>query len=199
MNFFCERTMARSRALALSGGIALLVAACSSAPPTTFDLSAAPRLGRSGGLAPISIGAPTAIGLIDTERLVVRSQGNVVAYLPGAQWSDRLPKLVQARLIESFENAREISQVSRPGDRIVATNQLSADIRTFEVQTDTREAVVEITVRIVGDQSGRVGAANMFVARVPVAEITGPAAAVALDQATQQVLAQIVRWVAARS
>lgn len=176
-----------------------LLAACSSPPPATFDLSAAPHPGGVGDVAQTAVAVPTAVQLIDTDRIVVRSPGNQVAYLPGAQWPDRAPNLFQARLIQSFENASKSRRISRPGDRIVPSNQLNTDLRTFEVQTETREAVVEVTARIVADRTGGVGAARLFAARVPVSEITGPAAAIALNQAAQQVMADIVRWVAARS
>ena len=178
---------------------AALLAACSSPPPATFDLGSAPRPSGVGDVGRTAVAQPTAVLLVDSDRIIVRSPGNQVAYLPGAQWPDRLPNLFMARLVQSFENASKSRQVSRAGDRIVPVYQLNTDIRTFEVRTDTREAVVEITARLVADRTGDVGAARMFSARVAVSEITGPAAAIGLDAAAQQVMAEIVRWVAARS
>lgn len=187
------------RVLLLSLLAASCVGACSKPPPATFDLTAASHPSGVGSIAQTAVAEPSATALIDSDRLVVRSPGNQVAYLPGAQWADRLPKLFQAKLVQTFENATKSSSVSAPGGRIAARYQLNTDIRTFEVQADTREAVVEVTVRIVNDATGSIGAARIFTSRAPVAEIAGPAAAVALDQASQQVMLQIARWAATRS
>lgn len=186
------------------GGLAAMslvaaLAACSTPPPATFDLTAATGFSSAAGRGMLVVGEPVAVSFIDSERIAVRTGANGVAYLSGAQWPDRLPKLFQARLIQSFENARRAGSVARPGDRLVAAHQLNSDIRTFEIQEATGEAVVEITVRIVNDRSGRIVAAEVFSARVPVGAIEGVEAARALDQATQAVLQRIVQWASGRA
>lgn len=193
---FAETFSRRGRIVrtAVAGSMLLAVVGCASAPPTTYDLSAAPaaRIGPSHGV--LVVAEPTAVSLLDSERIVVRTAAGSVAYLSGAQWADRLPKLLQSRIIQSFENARRVGSVGRPGDRLVASAQLNADIRTFEVQETSGEAVVEITVKLVNDRTGRILAGQLFSARAPADGIKGASAAKALDQAAQAVLAQIVVW-----
>jgi cholesterol transport system auxiliary component len=184
--------------VALALGAALL-AGCSTPPPATYDLTASPRPSGVGSIAQLAIAEPEAVALYDTERLVVRSSGNAVAYLPGAQWPDRLPKIFQARLVQTFENAGLVGRAGRPGNRVISANQLNTEIRTFEARADTREAMVEVSAKIVNDRTGQVFAAQIFTVRVPLGEIAGPAAAVSLDAANQQLLTQLVRWVAGRS
>lgn len=186
------------RPAVLALGIGLL-AGCSTPPPQTYDLTAAPRPGGVGAVAQLAIAEPEAVALFDTQRVVVRSPGNAVAYLPGAQWPDRLPKIFQARLVQTFENAGLVGRAGRPGNRVIAANQLNTEIRTFEARSDTREVVVEVSAKIVNDRTGQVFAAQVFSIRTPLGEITGPAAAVALDAANRQMLTQLVRWVAGRS
>jgi len=182
-----------------AGGLLALMAGCSSPPPPTFDLAAVPRPAAVSGRGQLVVAEPVAIAFLDAERMAVRTQGGSIAYLPGGQWADRLPKLLHARLIQSFENARRVGSVGRPGDRVVAAHQLNSEVRTFEVQEASREAVVEITARIVNDRTGRVVAAEMFAARVPVVAIDAAGAAAALDQASQKVMAEMVRWVSGRA
>lgn len=184
--------------LAWAVSLAAVMAGCSSAPPATFDLTAAAaaRPGASRGV--LVVAEPTAVSLLDSERIVVRTSGGSVAYLSGAQWADRLPKLLQSRIIQSLENSRRVGSVGRPGDRLVASAQLNADIRAFEVQEKTGEAVVEIAVKLVNDRTGRVLDGQLFTARAPAGGISGGSAAKALDQATQAVLAQMVAWSARR-
>ena len=179
-------------------GAMLLVAACSSgAPPATFDLTA-PRdglaSGRGRGL--LVVAEPQALAAIDSNRIIVMTGGGI-AYLPDAQWSDRLPKLIQTRLIQTFENGRRIQAVGRPGDRLVPAAQLNSEIRTFGIDEKTGEAVVELSVKIVNDRTGRILAGEVFSSRVPSAS-GGPAATAALDAATQNLLRDVVRWVSSR-
>ncbi len=171
------------------------MSACSGGPQrTTFDLTAPGDVGRtSGSRAQLVINEPTAVQALDSDRILVR-EGAALSYLPDGQWADRLPKLFQVRLIQTFENASRLGSVGRPGDRVVAELALNADIRSFGIDTETSQAVVEVTVRVVSDRTGRVAAAKGFSARVPVASITGASAAAALDQAMSQVLRDIVRW-----
>ncbi len=119
-----------------------------------------------------------------------------MSFLGASQWADSLPRLVQARLIHTFENASQVRAVARPGAGAVADVQLISEIRSFEVQTPDSEAVVQISAKLVADQNGRILAGRIFTARVPVAAIEGPNAARALDEALSSVMLDIVRWAA---
>lgn len=190
------------RVLILGAGFALpmLVAGCSSGtPPATYDLTA-PRdgiaAGRGRGL--IVVAEPQALQALDSNRIIVMARGGSIAYLPDVQWADRLPKLLQVRLIQTFENGKRIQAVGRPGDRLVPVAQVNSEIRTFGIDESTGEAVVELSVKIVNDRSGTILAGQLFSSRVPGAGAGGPGASAALDLATQAILRDIVRWVSAR-
>lgn len=186
-----------SRRLFLLGGLAAL-SGCASPPAATFDISPAAMARAGGGRGLLVVAEPVAVSLLDSDRIVVRTRDNGVAYLKGAQWPQRLPSLLQARLIQSFENARRVGSVGRPGERLNPAHQLNVEIRTFEVQEATGEAVIEMTVKIVNDRTGRIVAAEMFAGRTPSA-IDGPAAAQALNGVAQGVMANIVQWTSGRA
>jgi cholesterol transport system auxiliary component len=173
----------------------LLVTACaSSAPPSTFDLTA-PREKPSGGLSgQLVIPEPVAVQPLDGERIIVRDPIGAVSFIGGGQWADRLPRLVQAKMIQAFENASRIRAVSRPGDRVTADYQLNSEIRAFQLDSGTGEAFVELSAKIVSDRTGRIGAARVFSARVPISGSEAGAVAQGLDQALSRVLLDIVRW-----
>lgn len=185
----------RLRALSLAVAGALLLAGCGGGPaPTTYDLSAPRDFGRIGGGGGVLIVAqPTAVQALDSDRLIVKDSSGALSFLGGAQWADRVPNLVQTRLIQTFENGSRIAAVGRPGERIVPDFQLNTDIRAFNIDTASGQAVVEITAKLIGDRTGKVQRAKLFSARVP-AGADGAGAAQALDQALSQVLIQIARW-----
>jgi cholesterol transport system auxiliary component len=188
------RSRLRATWLALAG--AVLLSGCGGgAAPTTYDLSAPRdfgRIGRSGGI--LIVAQPTTVQTLDSDRLIVKDSSGALSFLGGAQWADRVPNLVQTRLIQTFENGSRIAAVARPGERITGDLQLNTDIRSFNIDAGTRQAVVEITAKIVGDRSGEIRRARLFSARVPAASADAGAAAQALDRALSQVLIEIVRW-----
>ncbi len=161
-----------------------------------FDLSAPRDVGRlsSGSRAALIVAEPTTVQALDSERIIVRDGAGALSVLPGVQWADRLPKLVQTRLIQTFENGSRLGAVGRPGERILPDWQLNLDIRAFAIDAASGEAVVEISAKLIRDRTGRVAGARLFTARVAAGGIAGDSAAQALDAALSQVLVEIVRW-----
>lgn len=193
---FPPATAARRCLPALALAVAAVLAGCGGgATPTTFDLSAPSGFGRVGGSRAVMIVAePTTVQALDSDRLIVKDSGGALSFVGGAQWADRIPALVQARLIQTFENASRIGFVSAPGQRIQPDVQLNTDIRSFNIDAASGAAVVEITAKIVGDRTGQIQRARLFSARVPAGAVDGPGTAQALDRALSQVLIEIVRW-----
>lgn len=192
--------MAAVLALAVSvGGCAQLLGGGDKAVPT-FDLTAPSDFGTPrGSSAQLVVATPTALQVLDTERIVVEPKPGQITYLDKAQWSDRLPALFQARLIQSFENGNRGRAVARAGDAVTPDYTLLTDIRTFGLQTagGGPEAVVEVYARIVGS-TGRIAAGRLFSARVAAAGTSGPEAAQALDAASDKVFVDIVKWASGR-
>lgn len=187
------RALHPARLVFALGGV-LLLAGCGGGPaPATFDLSAARDFGRIGGGGQLAVTEPVALQPINSERIIVR-QGASVSFVGGGQWSDKLPALVQARLIQTFENGSRIASVGRPSTLANAGSMLASELRAFEIDAVRNMAVVEITARIV-QANGPVSAARIFRAEVPVGgAIDAANASRALDDALQQVMVQIVRW-----
>ncbi|HUZ91730.1 MAG TPA: ABC-type transport auxiliary lipoprotein family protein [Methylocella sp.] len=187
--------LARSRCLlpVLLAGFSLL-AACASAPLVTYDLTpAAGGFAARAGRSQLVVLQPEATLPANSDRIVVRFDPQSVAYLTGAQWADKLPALVQSRLIESFQNAHLLREVGRPG--MLADFSLQTGIRRFELDAGRSTAIVEISAQILSP-SGRIVAARLFSDNVPVASQDPAAVAAALDAALAQVMRDIVIWTA---
>lgn len=188
----------RAVQLGLAGGVMIVAAACSvSTPIPTYDLIAPRDFGQvrpARGLIEVTV--PNALQSLDTEKIVVEPSPGVVTYLADAQWSDRLPKLLQARIIEAFENGARIRTVARAGERVNADVQLVTDIRQFGIEG--KDAVVELSVKLIGARGGRINAAKVFSARVPAPATADGAAASALNEALSAVLVDMVRWTAGK-
>ena len=157
--------------------------------PTTFPARAGSVRGQ------LLVVEPKAIASLDTERIAVRGPGGAFSYLSDGAWADRLPKLLQARIIQSFENANRLRSVGRPGDRLASDWQLLVDVRSFELAaTGANEVVVELSVKLVNDRSGRILAGRVFSARMPSAGTDAANVARAFNDAGGKVMADIVIW-----
>jgi ABC-type uncharacterized transport system auxiliary subunit len=183
---------------ACGGGLGGLLGGSKPAPPT-FDLfapQAFPRTSRPPrGL--LVVPEATALPPFDSEKIVVRPDDIQVTALDDAQWNDRLPRLVQARIIQTFENANRLRAVGRPSDRLTANYQLLLDIRAFQISVPAGPAAeVEISVKLVADRAGRIFAARVFRVSVPAAAVDGPNATAALNAAFARAATDIVLWTA---
>jgi cholesterol transport system auxiliary component len=191
----------RTISLLAAAAVAALAAACSTPAPNTFDLAAPSDIKPvRGGAAQLVVGVPSALGIVDTDRIMVRARNGEVSYLPNAQWTDRVPGLVQTRLIQTFENAKRGAYVSRPDDRVTADAMLVSEVRTFEIDASgAPAAAVAVSAKLVSLQTGRITAAKLFESRVAAAGVNALQATSALDQALQDVLRDIVQWASARA
>jgi phospholipid/cholesterol/gamma-HCH transport system substrate-binding protein len=138
---------------------------------------------------------PNSILAFDTQKVLIKTAEGTYTDVENARWADNLPKLVQARIIQSFENARQLSTVSRPIDQLEAAYRLELGIRNFQISLQPAPtAVVEITARLVDDK-GKVVDAHIFNVSVPAAGVKGPEAIAALNQAFAQAATQLVVWI----
>ncbi len=165
------------------------------APPTPYDLNAAALGGalKGAGAVQIAIHEPTALPPLDSNRIVVRLPGDSIALLKGSAWADRLPPLVQAKLVESFQ--KKGLRAAEPG--MAADYGLLIDIRRFELDPARATAFVEISGQITA-ASGRIVAAKVFSSSAPAPHDDGATVTGALGVALSNVLGQILRWTAAQ-
>ncbi|WP_245515333.1 ABC-type transport auxiliary lipoprotein family protein [Rhizobium deserti] len=177
--------------------MAVLLSGCGGkANNDTFDLSLTPSAdGPSARNRQILVPEPTAVKMLDSEQVVVRVSPSEVQYLANSRWGDRLPRLVQSKLVEGFENSKRLGGVGKPGQGLAIDYQIVTDIRSFEVTSNgSRVATVEISAKLLNDRNGTVRAQSVFKAIVPVAGTENRRFIEALDKAFARVGADIVDW-----
>ena len=167
-----------------------------SKPLDTYELTApAAGDGRGRSYRQILIAEPSALKALDGQNIVISPAPGNIQYLKGAQWADRLPKVVQARLAETFQRSGEFKGVGRPGEGLAIDYQVIVEIRAFQVRVDGgARADVELFVRLLNDRNGTVRAAKTFTATAPVTGEGNDAYVGALDAAFGQAAVEIVDW-----
>jgi phospholipid/cholesterol/gamma-HCH transport system substrate-binding protein len=178
------------------GGLEKLTGTGEKKPVAVFDLAAAtdfPGLTKTI-TQHLVVPDPSSILTFDTQRILMRSAAGTYSSIEDAQWADNLPKLMQARILQSFENAHQLSMVSRPIDQLEGAYRLELGIRNFQIApTPTPAAQVEFSARIL-DNKGNVIGARVFDASAPAQSTQAAAAVAALDKAFTQAARELVVW-----
>jgi cholesterol transport system auxiliary component len=129
---------------------------------------------------------------LDSDRIAARPSPAEYAYLPGAVWSDRLPKLLQARLVQTLQNSGRARAVAVPGQGILVDFQVVLEVRAFELAQEG--AVADFVVKVMDDTNGRIVGTRSFRNVVPVSSRGNAAVVQALDQAMDQAFVEIANW-----
>jgi cholesterol transport system auxiliary component len=136
------------------------------APLDTYELTTPDQPSKQGkGGTQILVAEPTALKALDGVNVVIRPTDGSIQYLKGAQWADRLPRIVQARLADAYQKSGAFGGVGKPGEGLAIDYQILVDVRAFEVRVaGGSRAHVELFVKVLNDRNGVVRAAKTFTA-----------------------------------
>jgi phospholipid/cholesterol/gamma-HCH transport system substrate-binding protein len=181
-------------------GLARLMGAgpTTTAARVVYDLTA-PRNFPPIGKIPenqLTVVEPNVLIVFESRKIPVRPSGDEDATFANAEWSDSIPRLVHAKIIQTFENAGLLRAVARPSEGIAADHQLVIDIRQFQFSRQAEPTGdVGFAARIISAQ-GRIIDARLFQASVPAKGSNATAAAAALDEAFGKCATELVLWAA---
>ncbi|MDI1267348.1 MAG: MlaD family protein [bacterium] len=164
-------------------------------PKITYDLRALQNPGpvTKTVSAPWAIPEPTAVAMLETQRFLFSPAQDYPGFAE-AMWADSLPKLLQARLIESFENYDLAHAPQRTLDVGQSEFQLLIDIRRFRILVDTKPAAeIALSAKLV-DRNGKVVASKLFQASEPFDHITPPDAAAAFSESFGRIAKEMIGW-----
>lgn len=140
----------------------------------------------------LAIPEPTAVVMFDTQRLLLAPGVDLPAFA-GAQWSDSIPKLLQAKVIQSFENYDVAHAPLRPLDTLQPDYQLLIDVRSFQIVDQSAPvAQIAFAVRLLGKDD--VVASKLFEQTRKLGSPEPPAAVAAFDQAFDAIAKELVAW-----
>jgi phospholipid/cholesterol/gamma-HCH transport system substrate-binding protein len=161
----------------------------------TYDLDALRNQGPAEKTikGQIAIPEPTAVTMLETQRMLFSPPKDVPAF-SGFVWADAIPKLVQARLIESFENYDLAHAPLHTTDVGQADFQLLIDVRRFRIALDAgSQAELAMSARIV-DKDGKVIASRLFEESEKFGEVEPQAAVTAFDAAFGRIARDMINW-----
>jgi phospholipid/cholesterol/gamma-HCH transport system substrate-binding protein len=142
------------------------------------------------------IAEPTATTRLQTQRFLFAPDEELREDFANAQWSDSLPALVQAKLLQSFENF-DIAHAPLRGDSLTEGGTcLLIDLRRFDIATGPDAKVtIALSAKLV-DGAGHLKAARIFEQSSPIVALTVAQAARAFGDAFEAVSRDVVTWTA---
>jgi cholesterol transport system auxiliary component len=167
-------------------------------PPTLMRLTAdnarSPAASRTAAAGEaITVVVPTVGQELRTPRVPVRTGDTQVAYLKDAQWVEA-PSALFGRLLSETIAAKTGRVVLDPKQFTFDPGvRLSGTLETFGLQADRMEAVAIYDAALA--RGGDTVETRRFEARVPVIALDAASAAPALNQAANQVAAEVAAWV----
>lgn len=136
---------------------------------------------------------PSSVVQLQTQRFVITQAADSTRF-PEAQWADSIPKLIQAKLIESFENYDVAHAPTRPIDGVQPDYQLMIDIRQFNIVSDTTPvAEIALSLRVL-DKDGKVIASQLFRNSQRIETLDAPGTVRAFDIAFSNLAKELVAW-----
>jgi phospholipid/cholesterol/gamma-HCH transport system substrate-binding protein len=166
-------------------------------PPTFYDLSApAFPAARKPLTAQIAVAEATAPVVFQTQRALVSPKPGERRPLDAGQWSDNLPVLVRAAIVQTLENAG-FSRVVSAQDGVSADAHLLIEIRGFEAALDPQpSAHVEVAAKLLSAEGKIIGSKD-FEGSSPARGEDPEAVFAALNQAFGKVAYDLGAWMGA--
>ena len=161
----------------------------------TYDLRAPQNRGSASKSinGQLAIPEPTAVAMLETQRMLF-SQPKDHPGFADFVWADTIPKLLQARLIESFENYDIAHAPLRVADIGQTDFQLLIDVRRFRIATESEPAAeIGLSARIV-DKNGKVIASRLFEDSQKFDKVEPPAAIAAFDDTFGRIAKEMIAW-----
>ncbi|ANW02151.1 ABC-type transport auxiliary lipoprotein family protein [Bradyrhizobium icense] len=176
-------------------GLERMTGATAPPPKITYDLRALQSSGAASKVINVqwAIPEPTAVAMLETQRFLFSPAQEFPGFAE-AMWADALPKLIQARLIESFENYDIAHAPLRMADVGQIEFQLLIDVRRFRIAIESGPvAEIGLSARIV-DKNGKVVASRLFEENEKFATVTPPEAVTAFSAAFGRIANDMIAW-----
>ena len=182
-----------------------LVSACSILPkPDPSDVY------RLASTQPASQGTPVSWSLrvtkpqtsefLDSPRIAVVPDGNLISNYANSRWSDPAPVLLRNRLLDGFQRDGRVTLLSTDETNLQADYELGGQLQAFQSQYSGSavEVVIRLDARLVRGSDQRIVASRRFEVRQPVSGTQVPAVVAGFGQAGDQLNKQVLDWVVAQ-
>ena len=127
-------------------------------------------------------------------RLCVRTPAGERSTAFQAKWPDTLTRVLQSRIVQSFENANYLKVLGRQPEGLKIDYQLLLDLRSFQVvASDPSTAQFAFSAKIIGE-TGEILGARLFEVGVPASTSDEASVVKALNDVFSKAVTELVVW-----
>jgi len=178
------------------------LAGCSVLPkaetPSIYRLPATPMPHAQGDAVrwSLRINTPQAGRMIDSPRIVVLPEGDVVSVYQGARWSDSGTVLFRNRLVDAFRDDGRVGALSNDDAALQADISLTGTLSAFqsEYRNGQPTVVIRYDVQLVRTNGMRIIGGRSFEVTEPVNGKAVPEVVAAFGRADDKMAMQVVQW-----
>ncbi|WP_455884274.1 ABC-type transport auxiliary lipoprotein family protein [Pseudomonas spelaei] len=194
------------RAYQMIAPVALaLISACSilpkADPSDVYRLAAAQTVTQGTPVNwSLRLTKPQTSEFLDSPRIAVVPNGDLISSYANARWSDPAPVLLRNRLLDGFQRDGRVTLLSTDETNLQADYELGGQLQAFQSEYlgSAVEVVIRLDARLVRGRDQRIIASQRFEVRQPVADTKVPAVVAAFGHAADQLNRQVVDWVVAQ-
>jgi cholesterol transport system auxiliary component len=170
-------------------------------PPALYRLTAASDFPAGAIAAPVQlqIEVPAAEAALDTPRIALSRSATTLDYFADVAWTDRLPLMLEARLVDSFDNAHRLVALGARAADARSDALLTLELRHFEAEYGAAGPPrwrIELTAHLISAADRKVIATRTFTGAADATENGMVAIVGAADQAWRGVATDLVAWTA---
>ncbi|HEX2448503.1 MAG TPA: ABC-type transport auxiliary lipoprotein family protein [Methyloceanibacter sp.] len=178
-------------------GLERMTGGSSPANAPVYDLVAATEFPSKPTEAPswtLVVPEPSTLMGFNTDKILLQPASGESVPLDNAKWGDNLPVLLQAKVVQSFENAGYAQSVSRTRDGLTGDYQLLIDIRSFHISTaEAPVADIDFIAKL-ANKDGKIIGTRTFEATAPAKSSDAQAYVNAIDEAFAKLMTDLVDW-----
>lgn len=145
----------------------------------------------------LRVSKPQSSEFLDSPRIAVVPNGNLISSYANSRWSDPTPVLLRNRFMDGFQRDGRVTLLSTDETNLQADYELGGQLQAFqsEYRASAVEVVIRLDARLVRGSDQRIIASRRFEVRQPVGDTKVPAVVAAFGQAGDQLNKQVVDWV----
>ena len=161
-------------------------------PPTSFkEVTTAPTKSLS-----LRINRPNSNIQINSQRIIVIPEPNLVSSYEGVRWSDSAPTMVRNRVINAFITDGRIKSISSDDKTLYADYEIDSYLQSFQTEYigGVPKVVIRLDAQLVNVATMKIVANRRFEIIQDTSGVKVPQIVIAFGEASNKITGQLIDW-----
>jgi cholesterol transport system auxiliary component len=144
----------------------------------------------------LRINRPNSNTQINSQRILVMPEANLINAYQGARWSDSAPTIVRNRIMNAFVSDGRIGSISSDDRTIYADAELDSYLQSYQTEyiNGTPQVVIRINVQLINVNTRKIISHRVFEVTQTTTGVNVPQIVVAYGEALDKLNRQLIDW-----